>query len=251
MRIKEVLGLSFAIAKAEFKLRNEGSYLGILWYLLNPLLMFVLLVLVFSDRLGNKIPHYPLYLLLGIIIFNFFQQATTESTKTINDNRFIIKSIDFPRESLIGTIVLSGLFSHIFEIIVFTLFLIFYEISIIYIFFYVFILVFLFIFIFGVSLILSSISVYFVDLENIWRFASRLLWLATPIFYAIGGQTRLFIFNLFNPLYYFITIARDIIIYTKMPQIWMIMGMMGYSLIALVLGIIIFGKLKKRFAEMI
>src|SRR4030042_3140482 len=96
MKLRHFLDLSLEIAKSSFKLRNEGSYLGIFWYLLNPLLLFLLLLLVFSDRLGNSIPSYPLYLLLGIVIFNFFQQATTESTKIIvRDYGELIKSINF------------------------------------------------------------------------------------------------------------------------------------------------------------
>ncbi|MBD3260723.1 MAG: ABC transporter permease, partial [Candidatus Altiarchaeales archaeon] len=75
-KFKRLWGLSLSIAEAEFKLRNEGSYLGILWYLLEPLLMFILLLFVFSKSLGQDIPHYPLYLLVGIIVFNFFQKVT-------------------------------------------------------------------------------------------------------------------------------------------------------------------------------
>src|SRR3989344_1389723 len=94
--------LSFGLAKTEFKLRNEGSYLGILWYLLNPILTFGILYLIFADRLGNNIAAYPAYLLLGIIMFNVFQSATVEATKSIlKEYHYLIKSIQFPRESLV------------------------------------------------------------------------------------------------------------------------------------------------------
>ena len=244
--------LSLTLAKAGFKLRNEGSYLGILWYLLNPLLLFLLLLLVFSDRLGSNISSYPLYMLLGIIMFNFFQNATAEATKTITrDYSGIIKSINFPRESLIGSVVLKTFFSHLFEIILFIIFILIFKGPLVGLIFYPIILIFLCIFIFGACLILSSLTVYFVDLENIWFFASKLIWLGTPIFYAIGGQTRLFYINLLNPLYYFITIAREIIIYSRVPELWMIFGAIGYSLLFLLAGMLIFNKLKVKFAEMI
>ena len=249
--LKHTLRLSIALAKAEFKLRNEGSYLGILWYLLNPLLMFTLLLLVFSDRLGQNIPHYPLYLLLGIVMFNFFRQATIESARTINDNRWIIKSINFPRQALIGSIVLKTLFSHIIEIVIFIILLLFFNIPTWGIISYPLILFFFCIFIAGASLILSALTAYFIDLENIWLFMSQLIWFSTPIFYAIGGQEQLMIFNLFNPMYYFITISRDLIIYTRIPELWMVGGALGYSLLFLVIGLFIFSKLKKKFAEMI
>ena len=98
-KIKEFLHLSLEIAKAQFKLRNEGSYLGVLWYLLNPILMFLLLLFLFSQRLGGDIPYYPLYLLLGIIMYNFFQQVTSFSLGSMKDNREIMKSINFSREA--------------------------------------------------------------------------------------------------------------------------------------------------------
>lgn len=249
-RIKSILGLSLSLAKVEFKERNEGSYLGIFWYLLNPLLLFLLLLLVFLDRVGTDIPSYPLYLLLGIIIFNLFQRATIDSMKAIRESRVLIKSINFPRESLVSAIVLKGLFSHIFEIILFIVFALFFKASIIGIIFYPLILLFFCIFVFGISLLLSSLVVYFIDLDNIWIFVSRLIWLGTPIFYAIAGQTRLFYANLFNPTYYFITIARDLIIYTKMPEIWMVIGAIVYSILSLVVGLLVFNKLKTKFAEM-
>ena len=112
--LKKGLNLAVVLAKMEFKLRNEGSYLGIFWYLLNPILTFFVLLIVFGNKLGQNIPNYSLYLLLGIIMFNFFRQVTIESTKIIQDNRWLIKSINFPREILINSIILKTLFSHIF-----------------------------------------------------------------------------------------------------------------------------------------
>lgn len=248
---KKTLNLSLALAKAEFKLRNEGTYLGIFWYLLNPLLMFLVLLAVFSNRLGAHIPHYPLYLLLGIIIFNFFRQATLESTKIIDENRWLIKSINFSRQTLVSSLVLKTLFSHTFEIILFIIFLFIFNAPLHGIIFYPLILFLLLVFIYGASLILSSLAVYFVDLDNIWMFFSFLLWFATPIFYSIESQGWLFRLNLANPLYYFITIARDLIIYTKTPEIWIILGALFYSLLFLGVGLLVFNRLKKKFAEMI
>ncbi|MDD5455300.1 MAG: ABC transporter permease [Candidatus Ratteibacteria bacterium] len=248
--MKQKFELSLTLAKAEFIERNEGSYLGLLWYLLNPLLLFLLLLMVFSDRVGSKIQDYPFYLLLGIIMFNFFQHATTDATEVIRKDRILIKSINFPKECLIGATVLKSLFSHMFEIIILIGFLIFFKISPWNIIIYPAILFLLSIFVFGISLILSSLTIYFVDLNNMWMFIARLIWLGTPIFYAIEGQERLLFINLFNPMYYFITIARETIIYAKIPQLWLIFGAIGYSFAFLFVGLLIFNKLKTKFAEM-
>lgn len=246
-----MLRLSYTLAKFKFKLRNEGSYLGIVWYLLNPLFFFTLLFLIFKDRMGNEILQYPLYLLVGIIMFNFFQSATMESTRAILDNRGIIKSIKFPLESLVVSNIIRILLSHFFEIIVLIIFLIISGINPAFILFYPFILLFFCLFVYGISLALSAITVYIIDFSNVWGFITSMMWFATPIFYAIGGQTRLFILNLFNPLYYFITLVREIIIYNRFPELWVVSGAIMFSLASLTLGLFIFNKSKRKFAERI
>ncbi len=251
MGIKQFIGLSLAIAKAEFKLRNEGTWLGVFWYLLSPILTFLLLFLIFSDRLGKSIPDYPLYLLLGIILFNYFQKITDESIGMIRGNAGMIKSINFPKEALMGSVVLKFLFSHIFEMFILIIFILFFGISINSMIVYPLILFFISVFAFGAGLILASLEVYFIDLHNIWGFVSKLIWFGTPIFYAVEGQNLLGVVNLINPMYYFITLARELIIYTRMPQLHLIFGTIGFSLLSLITGIIIFNKLKPKFAELI
>lgn len=251
-KTKRMIELSFRLAIASFKLRNEGSYLGILWYLLNPILTFSLLYLIFNDRLGSDIQAYPLYLFIGVIMFNFFQSATIEATKSIILNhKGIIKSINFPKESLILAIVFKNIFSHLFEILLLFLLMIYFGISILGILFYFFPLILFCIFIFGISLILSSLSVYFVDMENIWVFALRLIWLGTPVFYAIGGQTKLFYLNLINPMYYFITLSRKNILSYEVSESFIILGAIFFSFLFFLIGIIIFYKLRDKIAEKI
>jgi len=250
--IHQVFDLSMQIAKAEFKLKNEGSYLGIFWYLLNPLLTFGLLFFIFADRLGNNIPNYALYLIIGVILFNFFQATTLESIKSlIKENNILIKSINFPKETLVLSIVFKNLISHFFEILLLSFILFFMHMNLIWVLYYIPILFFLSLFTFGISLLLSSLTVFFVDLDNVWSFAVRLIWLGTPIFYAIANQTRLFYLNLINPLYYFITITRNLLIYHTIPQGWLLGGAFIFTLLSLLAGLIIFKNLNKKITELI
>lgn len=246
-----LLSLSVELAKADFKLRNEGSYLGILWYLLNPLLTFALLMTVFSGNLGRDVPSYPLYMLLGIIMFNFFQQTTIQSAMVLQQSRGIVRSIRFPHEALVVSIVLRNLVAHGFEIVVFSAFLLFFNASLGGLAVYVLIALFLSLFTMGVSLLLSALNIYFVDLSNIWTFASRLLWFATPIFYAAEMNESLSLLNLFNPLYYFITSARDIVVYARIPGEGMIVGILIYTVLSLMAGSLVFKRLKKKFGELV
>ncbi|MFH1308289.1 MAG: ABC transporter permease [archaeon] len=251
MTLKYFVKLSYTLAKAEFKVKNEGKYLGILWYILNPLLVFMLLLFIFSKNIGTNIENYTLYLLLGIIMANIFQQITIDSTKILSSYKGIIKSIKFPRQALVAAAVLKTLFTHVFELIIFILILIIMGKLTLTIIFYPIIILFFMMLIFGISLILSSLNVFFTDLDNIWAFLSKLIWFATPIFYTISNNSKLFIINLLNPLYYFITITREIIIYNSLPEMWLFTGALLHTLIFLALGILIFKKLDKKFAEVI
>jgi lipopolysaccharide transport system permease protein len=247
--LKRFLDLSFSFAKKGFKLRNEGSYLGILWYLLNPILLFLLLFIIFSQNLGSGIQHYELYLFLGLIMFNFFSVATSESIWGIINHKAIFKSINFPKSSIIFSTVLKHLFSHLFEIIIFIGLMIFFGVNAINILYYFPILLFFILFIFGISLIISSLLVYFVDMSNLWDFVMKVLWFATPLFYTIDHNSNAFILNQVNPLYYFITAGRDIVIYNHVPELNILIGVIGFSFTFLFLGIILFKKLEKKFTE--
>jgi len=240
-----------AVAKAEFKARNEGSYLGVLWYLLNPILTFMLLLFVFSKRVGQDIPYYPLYLLLGIIMYNLFQQTTTAAIRTMDDHRQLIKSVYFPRESLVLSNVLRTVFSHTLEVVIFIIISFYYKNTVEGIIAYIILVFFYALFIYGISLFLSALYLFFIDLENIWLFISRLVFFATPIFYAIEDQGMLFKANLLNPLYYFITIARDVLVYGSVTETWIIFGALAHSLLFFTLGSLAFNRLKPKFAEMV
>lgn len=245
-RINNIFNLSWHLAKVNFKLRNEGSYLGIFWYLLDPLLMFLVLFTVFSKNIGSQIDHYPLYLLAGLVVFNFFSSVTSEAASVINANSHFIKSINIPAESLVFSLLLRHLFSHFFEILVFIIFLLYFQISIIGIFFYLPILLFFFLFTAGVSFLLATFGVYANDLNNVWRFISQVLFFASSIFYKFDSSVLLL---KYNPLAIFIESTRQAFIYQK----WQFPGypLFFITLSIFFLGLFVFIKNKQTFAEKI
>lgn len=247
-KLKNILGVSASLAKAGFKLRNEGSYIGIFWYLLEPLLMFIIL-LSLQTVINTEIPKYPLYLLLGLIMFNFFSNSTSQAITIISGRVKFIKSMKIPHESLVISGMLQTMFSHIFEIILFGFVMFYYGSSIWGLLFYPIVFIFLFMFSFGISLIVSTLGVFIIDMNNVWRVLVRLLWFATPIFYV---TKKGFLENLIslNPLYYFISSARDFVIYQKFNPI-PFAYCISIGIITLLLGLWIFGKYKNKFAEAI
>lgn len=251
LALMHILRLSLVLAKIDFKLKNEGTHLGVLWYLLGPLIMFLILLVVFFQNIGQSIPAYPLYLLLGLILFNFFRQSTVESAQILYDNRFLIKSINFPFETLVGSVVLKMLYVHIFEMIIYLLFLLFFDIPLFGLLFYPIIIFTFMIFSYGLSLLISALSVYFMDLKNIWSALTQALWFLTPIFYTASDHLVIFVFNIFNPVYYFITIGREVIIYNRMPELWLIAGALGFAALSFITGWAVFSRLKYKFSEKI
>jgi ABC-type polysaccharide/polyol phosphate export permease len=249
--LKRFLGLSFSFAKASIKAKNEGSWLGYFWFLLSPLLMFSLLFLAFMPRLGKEVDNYAAFLITGIIIFNLFQRIADESILAIFGNAKIIKSISFMHEALIGGFVFKNLVSHLFEILLLSIIFIATGIPLYRILFYIPILMLFLLFCLGVGLILSTIMAYMVDLDQIWGFLSKLLWFGTPIFYNIKEGSILFMMNLFNPMYYYITVSRDILVYGRLSDIWLIIGSFAFAVISLLIGLLLYDAHKKRFAELI
>lgn len=243
-----VFGLSLSLAKANFKLRNEGSYLGIFWYILEPLIMFLILGSL-QGVFNSGIESYLAYLLLGLIMFNFFSGFTMISINAIRNNSSFIKSIKVNYSSFVGASLLQAIFSHIFEVVILVMFFIYYQVPLSGLIYYPIILFFFIIFSLGVSLVLSTIGVYVNDLNNVWNVLTRILWFATPIFYTINESNPLYKLQLFNPIYYFISIARDLMIYNKVPDSFTLLCAMIFSVLSLLIGLIVFRKYQNKFAE--
>ncbi len=245
--LKQTFNLAVEMAIANFKLRNEGSYLGVFWYLLNPILQFIVLLIVFSRNLGQGIEMYPVYVFIGVILFNYFQQTTVESARVMEDNKNIIKSIRLPLFALPLSVALKNLFSHLFEYILLIGIVIYYSANITGLIVYPFIFILFFFFTLGVSFIISAINVHVSDMENVWAFAVKLLWLGTPIFYAISSG-MIYYLNQVNPIYYFISAVREIIINGVYSSNLIYLGI-ATSVLFFLIGFLIFGLLKNKFAE--
>jgi len=249
--IKSSLDLSFSLAKANFKTRNEGSYLGILWYLLDPLLFFLVILMISSYITGSRAPDYPLYLIIGLVLYNFFSKTTTNSVRAIRNNPNFVTSMKLPLVALVFSGVLTFLFGHFFEIILLIFFVIFFKASLLGVFLYFFVLIFFLVFISGLSLILATLGTYISDFDNIWAFFIHLLRFATPVFFIFQPGTLLYNLNLFNPLFHFINITRGLIMNLQLPHFLIITTLIFGSIFSLVLGLFIFNKYKNKFAELV
>lgn len=204
------------LVHTELVQRYQGSMLGFLWVFLKPLFLFIVLLFVFQVFAGSaEIKNYPLYLLLGLLTYNFFSEGTTFGMDSILSKAHIIKKVLFDRKLILLASVAHAGLNYFFSILIFVLFSIYYgnvpSLIETFIYFYQFFL--LTVLIIGLSSFLSIVVVWFRDLNSIWEVILSIAFYFTPIFYPLSIIPERWqkIFML-NPLAVIITNMRMIII---------------------------------------
>lgn len=235
--------------KKDIRGKYKGSFLGILWSFINPLLTTFIYAIIFSFLLKSTQEHYVTFIIIGVLPWTWFTYTISYSN-TILMNGGIIKKVYFPREIIPISAVTSGMVNYLISCIIILLFLIFSGIGLnINILFLPLILLVQYILQLGILLIISSIDVYIRDLEYIINFFVQMLFYATPILYSIDmfGHYK-WILQL-NPLTTIIGAYRDIFYYQTMPDFISLGLVFIVSFIILLIGILVFKKLEKGFAE--
>ena len=248
---KNYINLTKTLTISEFKMRDQGTILGFFWTLLYPLSMFLVLHVIFSKWLGARVDNFPSFLIIGIVLWNFFSTSTTNALTIITRKAELVKNINFPKEILIISSVFSVFISFLMELVVLLPFLILlgakFSCNIFY--FPVIILIEL-IFILGTCFILSSLHVYYRDIQRIWAILVMLGFFLTPIFYPLSiiAANKQKIMAI-NPMLHIITSARNCLLYQGKPDMIALGLVLLFSLILLIVGYFIFKKMEARFAE--
>lgn len=235
----------------EIRGKYKNSFLGVLWSFLNPLLQICVYALVFPLILKNDQPNYVIFLCVALIPWTFFTSCVQQSASTMLQNGNIIKKVYFPREILPISVVTSGTINFLISTIIIFAFLLIFGVGITkYVLYFPVILIIQYFLQLGISLILSSVTVYLRDLEHLIGVALQLLFYATPIVYAAESIPEDFKFIIeYNPMTYIINGYRDIF-YTQTSPDMYALGILFVIAIALcIVGYIIFNKLQKGFAE--
>ena len=184
---KNYLFLTLVMAVTDFKIKYDNSILGYLWSLLKPLLMFGTLYIVFSVFVRWEVENYKLYLLLGIILWNFLAEVTLNSMVLLEGKASILKKIYFPRWIIVIASSLTSLLTLLLNIGVFFIFFVLsrahFQISALYLVVY---LAELYIFVVGLALLLCSLYPKFRDIHHIWEVFVQLGFWVTPIVYPIS-----------------------------------------------------------------
>lgn len=205
----------------DFAVKYRRSYLGIVWVILNPLLTMIVLSAVFAFIFRFNIENFPVYLILGQVIFNFYSEATQISTTTITGSGQMIKKIYIPKYIFPLSKTMFSFFNFVLSFIPVLLVMLYYKIPItVNILYLPLLLIAYFCFVLGVSFILAAMQVFMRDTQYLYGIFLTLLGYTTPIFYSASSLSPLFQkVMLFNPLYHYMTVLRTILLYGAAPTL--------------------------------
>lgn len=248
----------FDLSKSDFKKRYFGSYLGILWAFIQPLISILLFWFVFQVGFRstpiNDVP-FILWLSCAIIPWNFFADAVSSATSSIQESSFIVKKVVFKLEILPMVKIYASLFVHLFFVVfLLTMFLIYgYGLSIYYlqVFYYLLATTLL---VLGISWLTSALVLFLKDTAQIVAMLLQIGFWLTPIFYPLQTvPEKYWFFFKMNPMYYITNGYRDTFIYKQ--WFWQDMKLTLYfwavTLILLISGYMIFKKMKPHFADVL
>lgn len=237
------------LVKRDLRLKYRRSVLGYFWSLLNPLLMMTVMVIVFSYMFRFDIENYALYLICGQTVFNFFNEATSKAMFSIIDNGMLIKKIYVPKYIFPISRVVSCFVTMSFSLVAILIVMVVTRVQFhLTLFLFWVPLLYLLLFSCGVGMILSALSVKFRDVTHLYGVFLMVLMYATPIFYPISSvPERVAFFIRLNPVYIFIFLLRELVLYGNLPGIgtWIEGLLMAVAMFGL--GAFVFSKMQDDF----
>lgn len=247
----------------DFKLRYQGSALGVLWSVLKPLFLFAILYVVF-DRflsLGRDIEHFPVYLLLGVVLWSFFTEATLQGMQSIVNRGDLIRKINFPKYIIVISATVSAFINLLINLTVVFVFILINGVEIhpqavlvipLILELYVLTLV--------IAFFLASVNVKFRDFGYLWEIFLQAAFYATPIIYPLQMVAEKSIFAaqilLISPIAQIIQDVRYVLITDQTMTIWNTVGLTWKAFIPFiiigfiaVMAVVSFKKNSSQFAE--
>lgn len=236
--------LLLELIKRDLRVKYRKSVLGYLWSLLNPLLMMMVVSTVFSYMFRFDIENYPVYLITGQTLFNFFQEATNMAMSSISNSASLIKKVYLPKQVFPVSRMLSSFVTFLFSLLAIVLIMIFTRVKVTWTILMVPLpLIYILVFSIGVGLILSIMSTYFRDVIYLWGIFITAWMYFTPVFYPTT-QLPEFAMNLMklNPLYQMLQCFREIVLYGTFPTWRRHAACICFALLALSVGVHVFKK---------
>jgi lipopolysaccharide transport system permease protein len=249
VRHRELLRL--LVAK-ELKIKYKGTALGMVWSLLNPLLMMLVYTVVFSVIARFQVHNYPIFLLSGLLPWNALAGAITSSSISIIINGHLVRRVKFPREFLPLSSVGANLFNLLPSLAVLVVLALAFRqplgwplVTL------PLLLVLQALFSVGIALILAAVTVYFRDVEYLVGIGTTIWFFATPVIYPVTTFSghRFGALLWLNPMTWLITSYQHVWHENTWPDLQALLAFAAVSVLLCLVGAAIFGRLQRRFAE--
>jgi ABC-2 type transport system permease protein len=253
---KSTLFILQQLVTKDFKLKYRRSVLGVLWSVLNPLLMMAVLTVVFSNMFRFDIAYYPFYLILGMTLFTLMNDATTTAMTSIIDSAGLLKKVRVAKAVFPVEKVLFSLVNYVFAFVAVLVVMLVLRVPLSpTMFAWPLLVLYVVVFCVGLGLILSSLAVFFRDVIHLWSVVTMAWNYLTPIFWPEeyltslqgGLGTLLLTIEQFNPMYYYVSYLRQIMMYQTMPDLGFNLICIAFALVTLAVGVLVFRKTQSKF----
>ena len=237
--------------KKEIRGKYKGSWLGVIWTFLNPLLMLAVYAFVFPYILRVDVENYTIFMIVALIPWNYFTIAVQEGTSCVNINGNILKKVYFPREIIPISVTISQTINFLITCIIMAVFIIVSGVGFSkYLLLFPFLVLIQFVLILGINFILSAITVFVNDVAHFVQVAMTMGFYATPIVYLPQMLPEKFQWAMhINPMAVLVEGYRSILYYHQLPDMFWLFVWTILSFVILIIGYLVFKKLEKTFVE--
>lgn len=249
--IRNYRSIIFTLSILDLKLRYRSSILGIFWSFLEPLLILTILFIVFSSILKNDIVNFPIFLLLGIILFQLYSRVTAMGMESILIRSGVVSSVNIPKVIFPIAASLTALYMMIFEFVVFFMFMVFFQylppLTILFLPVVIFL---VFVLSLGIAIPFSVLNVHYRDIRSIWTIILQATFFMTPIFYKLEFLPQeIKQFLQYSPLVQLVEMSHLVVLENRLPDpFWLFYTVVSVVVIFLA-GLLIYKKFSKNVVE--
>jgi lipopolysaccharide transport system permease protein len=244
--------LIFNLVTKDLKVRYKNSVLGFVWSLLNPLLMTIVFTIVFTRLLGQTIDHFPVFVMTGLLAWNWTAASVSSGTRSLIENAPLITKVYFPRIVLPASVVFSNMAHYLLAFPVIFLFMVIERMRFTPWLLYIPIIwTVQAIFLIGLTLILAAMYVYFRDTSVLIEVGLTAWFFLTPIFYRVqdvAPEYEQWMYWL-NPMASIIAELHTILYYGGVPDPLFMLRTLIQALVLVVIGVLLFNRVSRHLGE--
>jgi len=250
-KFRHSLNLIYELSRLDFKLKYYGSVLGLFWSVLKPFMMLAILYVVFFYFLRVDIPNYHVYLLLGIVFWNFFADATKDSTASVTAKAGLLQKTNLSPLAVVISAIMHSFWSFLINLAIFFVFFFAWGHTLTWSMLALPLLVILAVFlVVGIALLIVPLYMRFRDFGHLWDIFLQMLFWATPIVYQYTAVPEEYVrWYLLNPVARLIVDARNAVIYDFFPHAEQILITVLVILATVVAGWFVFKRYGHEFVE--